>query len=640
MNLENLLKKVQLSLNRKELTNALNCIAEIREKYPLNKRIDEFINSNKKKHIDQSKLFHEIINLQKEIRNNDFASKLLELIKLEPHNGYLYGLLGDYYGSILNFKKAKLYQEKAISLCPFEEVFYINLSKSLSGLKLHKHSLEALKLSKILKPKELETNLLIARAHIRLFNYKSAFKVYNELLLNYPNNLEISIEFCRHLLDIKETNNAIKILDQINSRQDDYNEIRILYGLVKLNQNNVKEAKGIFLDALRLEKNSSDIYTLIGLADEKLGNYFDAIKNHKKAINLDPNNFNAYKNLAVITSFYDKTEEAINYLKKSIEINPQFYEGIYYLGQLQLYSRSFELGWKNFESRWDCKDYHQKKINTKKTQLIELNKKITLFTWSEQGIGDQIMYGSMFSELSTHVGKLIVKLDKRLIPIFKDLHSDITFIGKGDKLFDDDFDHHLPFGSIGSLIRNHEIDFRRNKYPYISGDKNVTSKITKKYKKNGEILVGMSWSSSKAMLSQEKSIDLEKLLPILNFKNFNFIDLEYKDTAEERKLIFRNYGVKIHKEESINNFSDIIGLTSIIDACDFVITCSNVNAHICGALNKKTFLLLPFGRGRLWNWNKKNEKSFWYPSINILQNNNEESWDYPIKTLKERLKNE
>ena len=58
---------MQLSLNRKELTNALNCIAEIREKYPLNKRIDEFINSNKKKHIDQSKLFHEIINLQKEI---------------------------------------------------------------------------------------------------------------------------------------------------------------------------------------------------------------------------------------------------------------------------------------------------------------------------------------------------------------------------------------------------------------------------------------------------------------------------------------------------------------------------------------------------------------------------------------------
>ena len=100
-------------------------------------------------------------------------------------------------------------------------------------------------------------------------------------MLNYPNNLEISIEFCRHLLDIKETNNAIKIIDKINSKQDDYNEIRILYGLAKLNQNNVKEAKGIFLDALRLEK-FSDIYTLIGLADEKLGNYFDAIKNHKK----------------------------------------------------------------------------------------------------------------------------------------------------------------------------------------------------------------------------------------------------------------------------------------------------------------------------------------------------------------------
>ena len=58
---------MQLSLNRKELRNALNYISEIRDKYPLNKRIDEFINSNKKKHIDQSKLFHEIINLQKKL---------------------------------------------------------------------------------------------------------------------------------------------------------------------------------------------------------------------------------------------------------------------------------------------------------------------------------------------------------------------------------------------------------------------------------------------------------------------------------------------------------------------------------------------------------------------------------------------
>ena len=42
-----------------------------------------------------------------------------------PNNAYLYGLLGDYYGGINEFSKAKVFQEKAIYLSPFEEVFYI-----------------------------------------------------------------------------------------------------------------------------------------------------------------------------------------------------------------------------------------------------------------------------------------------------------------------------------------------------------------------------------------------------------------------------------------------------------------------------------------------------------------------------------
>ena len=81
-------------------------------------------------------------------------------------------------------------------------------------------------------------------------------------------------------------------------------------------------------------------------------------------------------------------------------------------------------------------------------------------------------------------------------------------------------------------------------------------------------------------------------------------------------------------------------MTSLIEACDFVITCSNVNAHISGALNKKTYLLLPKGKGRLWNWSEKNGKSFWYPSINIFQQKVFNRWEEPIEKLKERLKNE
>ena len=89
------------------------------------------------------------------------------------------------------------------------------------------------------------------------------------------------------------------------------------------------------------------------------------------------------------------------------------------------------------------------------------------------------------------------------------------------------------------------------------------------------------------------------------------------------------------EKESIN---DIKGLTSIIEACDFVITCSNINAHLSGALGIKTFLLLPLGKGRLWNWNFENHRSIWYPSVKIFQQETQGIWIDPVLKLEKEVK--
>ena len=98
--------------------------------------------------------------------------------------------------------------------------------------------------------------------------------------------------------------------------------------------------------------------------------------------------------------------------------------------------------------------------------------------------------------------------------------------------------------------------------------------------------------------------------------------------------LFENTGLKIQKFEGIDYYNDIIGVASIIDSCDLIITCSNVNAHIAGALGKKTFLLLPLGKGRLWNWNAEKNKSIWYPSVKIFQQTKYNDWTYPIENVK------
>ena len=49
---------------------------------------------------------------------------------------------------------------------------------------------------------------------------------------------------------------------------------------------------------------------------------------------------------------------------------------------------------------------------------------------------------------------------------------------------------------------------------------------------------------------------------------------------------------------------------------DFIITTDNITAHLAGACGKKTFLLIPEKRSRLWFWHNESTSS-WYPNTKI-----------------------
>ena len=115
------------------------------------------------------------------------------------------------------------------------------------------------------------------------------------------------------------------------------------------------------------------------------------------------------------------------------------------------------------------------------------------------------------------------------------------------------------------------------------------------------------------------------------------IDLQYGDTREEREALKKRNGININKVNDIDNFSNIDGLASLIDACDFIVTISNVTAHIAGALGKKVFLMVPYSKGRCWYWHDGLKQSLWYPSIQIFSQTEAGDWSLPINQIKEKI---
>ena len=98
---------------------------------------------------------------------------------------------------------------------------------------------------------------------------------------------------------------------------------------------------------------------------------------------------------------------------------------------------------------------------------------------------------------------------------------------------------------------------------------------------------------------------LEDLKDLLMLPDITLLICSIRTHLKREQLFKQRYGIEVLKLEEIDNFNDIDGLASLIDACDCVVSVSNTTVHIAGAIGKETYLMLPQGEGRLWYWSKR-----------------------------------
>ena len=377
---------------------------------------------------------------------------------------------------------------------------------------------------------------------------------------------------------------------------------------------------------------------MLGDCYSAVGDFESAKTNYKKSLNIHPNNKIALNNLAALSFFNGNFLEAEKIYELSLINNQNNYDAMYYLAQCQLAQCNFTSGWKNFEYRWLANEFSSKKVRSKLPRFkINMEKK-NLLLWSEQGIGDQILFIRFIINLKPFINDLFINIDSRLHKIIERLYPKVKFLNKNDLNKNNNINAQISLGDLGSLFVREYSDLIKNNNSYITSDFYLTKQLKNKVKTKKKYICGLSWISKNDDIGVNKSVSLEILKPILEIKNIEFLDIQYNDTSCERDKFNKENGIKISKIESIDNFNDLNGLTSLIDICDFVITVSNTNAHISGALGKKTFLLLPKGKGRLWYWSSKKKKSIWYPSIEVVEQNMIGSWETAINELGKILK--
>ena len=460
-----------------------------------------------------------------------------------------------------------------------------------------------------------------------------AISAFQRVIAIQPHYAEAYNNMGNVLRDQGKLEKAMAYYQKALSLKSDYPEARYNVGVILQDQNKFEEAIASYQKALSLKPDYLEAYNNIGNVLKDQGKLDEAIASYKEALSLKPDSADAYNNMGNALHDQGKLDEAIACYHKALSLEPDDPEVHDNMGFALLAAKDFDRGFKHCEWRWQKKERANQFLKSKKP-LWNGEKRQRVLVWNEQGIGDEIMFSSIVPEIYAASSKILVKCDRRLIPLFeRSFPTDVTYYSGDAHVSEDEYDFHIPMGSLPLTFRKSLESFKTSASGFLKCDtaraESIKCQLTQEQSKK---LIGISWNTkSQVKNSSDRNINLADLARALDSSNTQLVSLQYGDVSDEIEAVKKEFGIDVIQFDAVDNKNDIDGLASLILACDQIVSTTNVTVHLAGALGVKVTVLLPFSPR--WIWGDGSE-SFWYESMTPIKQNCHHNWNNVLDNLR------
>ena len=394
------------------------------------------------------------------------------------------------------------------------------------------------------------------------------------------------------------------------------------------------EAIEAFKNAIKIEPENLDALYNMSISLRLQGNFNEAKEACSRVLRVQPQNAEAHHTMGKILQDLGQPEDAIKAYMKAIEIKPDYAGALNSLSRCYLMQKDFVKAFEHTEWRWLAQQDNigpEFKSN-KPSWTGEQTEKV--FVWKEQGIGDEIMFSSMFLDFCKKSENIVIECDSRLIPLYKrSFPKNIQFINDRNQISEGDYNSQIAIGSLPKYLRHELNDFKNVASGWLNADGKKVNVLSEKLRTDSpRKVIGISWLTMAALeKAQHRNIALPKLVECLTQIPGKYVSLQYGDVAEEVDYVSCQTGINISRIEEIDNFRDIDGLAALISACDLVISVDNLTVHLAGSLGVDTRVLLPKVADARWGATAQN--SYWYDSVTLYRQEVLGDWSHPLDHL-------
>lgn len=411
-----------------------------------------------------------------------------------------------------------------------------------------------------------------------------------------------------------------------------YNNLANLYLEIK----EYKKAKDFSYKATSLSPNCSRSYFTLGVSLNACNEWDKAIGAFKKSFKLDKKNHEALLNIGYCYRDTKKFAKALEIYRQHQKLFPRIVEGFYSESTLHLRSQRFKLGWEKYEialkddSRNVLDGYHTESKSLWDGKPFDG----TLLIYGEQGIGDQIFFGTILFDLMELHSRIILKVDKRLKNLFQNNFKNIAFYSHNEVVPEKDYQKYIAIGSLCKFLRKDLKSFENTTFSKFKHNKKPLN--LRKSFKNKKPVIGVSWYTKSFETGINRSLKPIELSRIINESKFNYVNLQYGENKEQISEIQQLTNGALFTYNNIDLTNDFENISNLILECDLVLTIDNTIAHLSSSLGQNTWILLPYSANFRWFENTSN--SLWYKSSTLIRQTSDRKWTTTIDEIINKLK--
>jgi tetratricopeptide (TPR) repeat protein len=409
-----------------------------------------------------------------------------------------------------------------------------------------------------------------------------------------------------------------------------------LLGMIAYQTGRDNAAVELIRKAIAIKGDAASYHSNLGNVLQSQGELAEAGASYQRALMLKPDLAEVHLNLGNIFKSLGDVDSSLSCYRRALALNPASAEAAVAESMALLLRGNFASGWKNFEQRWQTKDYDTQ-MRTYAQPLWNGEKLATgrLLIWGEQGIGDEIMFAGLIPDAIRTGNRCMLDCDARLRPLFSRSFPSVEVVSSiaRENHLDFDIAAHLPSGSLPGLFRNSTAAFEATTSPYLVADPSVRSRFRARYA-DGRKLVGLAWHTKNKKTGRSRSIDLALLAPLFSRPGIRWVSLQYGDsgTLEEQA---RAAHAPVLIDPEVDQLTNLDDFAAQIAAMDLVITIDNSTAHLAGALGVPTWVLLPFAPD--WRWQLNCADSPWYPTLRLFRQPRLGDWQSVVRSVANAL---